>query len=189
MDDQRATQTATSLTWGPEWVRRLRVGDEAAFEDAFRTYAPALCAFAFRYVGSRAVAEDLVQDLFLTIWRKREELDITGAVGSYLYTATRNRALNHLQREQAGERFRVALLERLDASMSAGEEEMLTTMEMQRALDELPERCGLIFRLSRQEGMTYAEIAASLGLSVKTVETQMGRALKRLRDRLLRLRR
>lgn len=170
---------------GPEWLERVRSGDEAAFEALFRAFAPGLCALAARYVGSRAVAEELVQDLFLDLWTRRAHLVVERSVVSYLQTAMRNRALNHLRHE----RRVVAPLPdetRPDAPDAAapGESELLDALELQDAIEHLPARCRLIFTLSRQQDMSYGEIASSLGLSIKTVETQMGRALRSLRERL-----
>jgi RNA polymerase sigma-70 factor, ECF subfamily len=174
--------------FGPEWAERIRSGDEAAFEALFRTFAPSLCAFLTRYVRSRVVAEDLVQDLFLTLWKSRSELRIERAVMPYLFSAAKKRALNYLRHEQVRERFRTALLDRPEISSTAGEGEKLELLDVQKAIEELPPRCHLIFTLNRRQGLTYSEIAESLGLSIKTVETQMGRALKALRAKLLSLR-
>src|SRR5215210_4995292 len=88
-----AMQHATSAQAGTaDWIQPLRKGDPAAFESLFRAFAPGLCTFVARYVDSRTVAEDLVQDLFLTIWRKRENIEIDGTVDLYLFGAARNRA-------------------------------------------------------------------------------------------------
>ncbi|HEY8484358.1 MAG TPA: RNA polymerase sigma-70 factor [Longimicrobiales bacterium] len=171
--------------FGPEWIERIRGGDEAAFEALFRTFAPWLCTFVARYVGSRAAAEDLVQDLFLALWKNRSELRIERSVSTYLFNAAKNRALNYLRNEQTREWFRAALLERSDLPSTIDESEILELLDVQKAIEDLPPRCRLIFTLNRQQGLTYDEIADSLGLSIKTVETQMGRALKALRAKLL----
>jgi RNA polymerase sigma-70 factor, ECF subfamily len=170
---------------GSEWTERIRAGNEAAFEALFRTFAPGLCAVAARYVQSRAVAEELVQDLFFDIWNRRAELVIEGTIGGYLATAIRNRALNHVKREQLAARWRIANApaSEVDSSMPT-EGQLLDALDLQDAVDQLPVRCRLIFNLSRQQDLTYADIARSLGLSIKTVETQMGRALKALRGSL-----
>jgi RNA polymerase sigma-70 factor, ECF subfamily len=169
---------------GPEWLERIRSGDEAAFEALFRAFAPGLCALAARYTASRAVAEELVQDLFLDLWTRRAHLVVDRSLASYLQAAMRNRALNHLRHDRRlvapREEDRIG-----DADPSApGESELLDALELQDAIEHLPARCRLIFTLSRRQDMSYGEIAASLGLSIKTVETQMGRALKSLRERL-----
>ena len=173
-------------------VARIRAGDERAFEALFRAFAPGLCALVSRYVGSPAVAEELVQDLFLALWQQRAQLSVDRSVSSYLCTAARNRALNHLRRERLAQRWRHEATppERVPVADSASptEGELLELLELQDAIGQLPARCRLIFTLNRQQEMTYGEIAASLGLSIKTVETQMGRALKALRARLQHLR-
>ena len=166
---------------GPEWIERLRQGDEAAFESLFRAFAPGLCGFVARYVDSRAVAEEIVQDLFLTIWRKRATLMIEQSVATYLFTAARNRAVNHLRHERIARRWAGSVIGRIEAPAASGEAELLEMLDLQDGIERLPARCRLIFTLSRQHGMTYDQIAESLGLSVKTVEVQMGRALKALR--------
>jgi RNA polymerase sigma-70 factor (ECF subfamily) len=169
-------------------MERIRSGDESAFEALFRALAPGLCALATRYVDSRQVAEELVQDLFLELWTRRADLHIEQALTSYLFTATRNRALNHVKRERHLSQWRTQtarLIDETDRS-APNDSELLDALELQDAIDHLPARCRLIFMLNRQQDMTYGEIARSLGLSVKTVETQMGRALKALRERLKR---
>ena len=169
---------------GPEWVERIRAGDEPAFEALFRALAPGLCALVTRYVGTRAVAEEIVQDLFLELWTRRAELSIDQSIAAYLFTAARNRALNHRKRERRI--IDLAPSERPgDVDPTArGEAELLDALELQDAIAQLPARCRLIFTLNRHQDLSYTEIASSLGLSVKTVETQMGRALRALRDRL-----
>lgn len=170
------------------WIERIRAGDARALESVFRRLAPALCAFVYRYVRSREAAEDIVQDLFLVLWRQRSVLDVRGSLTTYLFTAARNRALNHLKRERivlreeehSGEGRGEAAVPPVDASVIEGE----LAMAVHEAVAQLPERTRLVFMMSRQQGMTYEQIAQTLGLSVKTVETQMGRALRLLRGSL-----
>ena len=169
---------------GPEWVERIRAGDEPAFEALFRALAPGLCALVTRYVGSRAVAEEIVQDLFLELWTRRTELAIDQSIAAYLFTAARNRALNHLKRERRLVDLTPTMRPGESDPNAPGEAELLDALELQDAIAQLPARCRLIFTLNRHQDLSYTEIATSLGLSVKTVETQMGRALRALRDRL-----
>jgi RNA polymerase sigma-70 factor (ECF subfamily) len=170
---------------GPEWIERIRSGDEAAFETLFRALAPGLCALVTRYVKSRQVAEELVQDLFFDMWTRRAELVVEQSLTSYLFAAARNRALNSLKRDQRAARWAAAAAAADDVDPAAPDESaLLDALELQDAIEHLPARCRLIFTLNRQQDMTYGEIAAALGLSVKTVETQMGRALRSLRERL-----
>ena len=170
----------------PEWFDRIRRGDEAAFEALFRALAPGLCALVTRYVRTPAVAEELVQELFLDLWMRRESLVVRESLTAYLHAAARHRALNHLARERRLHRWTEGDgRPDGDADPGApGESALLDALELQDAIAALPARCRLVFTLSRQQDLTYVEIATALGLSVKTVETQMGRALRALRDRL-----
>ena len=177
------TTRAADVMHGAEWMKRIRDGDDAVYETLFRTFAPGLCSFLTRYVGERALAEELVQDVFLSLWNHRSTVHITGSVQSYLFAAARNRALNHIEHERVADRFRVATLTRMTASDASvqGEAECFAALEMQEALAQLPARCRLVFDLQRNHGMTYGEVASTLAISVKTVEVQMGRALRTLR--------
>lgn len=161
--------------------------DPAWFEGVFRAHYAALCTYVDRLVGSPAAAEDVVQDLFVSVWERRDEWRARGAsLAPVLYIAARNRAFNVLKRRRIEDRSQQVLV--LDERASAGADETLRWGEMKsaidRAVDALPEQCRLIFTLSRRDGMTYGQIARALEISVKTVETQMGRALKALRTRL-----
>ena len=174
---------AAAVMHGAEWTQRIRDGDEAVYETLFRTFAPGLCSFLTRYVGERAIAEELVQDVFLSLWNHRASVHITGSVQAYLFAAARNRALNYIEHERVADRFRVATLTRMSATDASvqGEAECFAALEMQEALAQLPVRCRLVFSLQRNHGMSYGEVASTLAISVKTVEAQMGRALKTLR--------
>jgi RNA polymerase sigma-70 factor (ECF subfamily) len=167
-------------------LARLRTGDEAAFDAIFRGRYAVLVGVADRMLRDRAVAEELVQEVMLALWRRRAELAADEALGPYLVRAVRNRALNHLRHLQ---------IERRDAVHAAGPteapargagpvvaEELAQALE--RAMAGLPPRCREVFTLSRGHGLSYAEVAARLGISIKTVEAQMGRALRALRTDL-----
>jgi RNA polymerase sigma-70 factor (ECF subfamily) len=179
----------------PAWAARLREGDERTYEALFRAFAPGLVVFVARYVRSSAVAEEIVQDVFLAVWRARATLHIEGEAGAYLYAAARNRALSHLARERTaarwhgdaaadGGRARSAAASEVPDPRAPREDELLALLELQEAIASLPARCRLVFTMQRQQAMSYGEIATTLGLSIKTVETQMGRALKALRAHL-----
>ena len=134
----------------------------------------------------RAIAEELVQDVMLELWRRRETLAAEGSAQAYLFQATRNRVLNHLrhikieQRSEPEIRDEHASVPRADTTVV--QEEL--DVAVQRAVQSLPDRCREVFELSRVHGLKYAEIAKTLGISVKTVEAQMGKALRILRERL-----
>jgi RNA polymerase sigma-70 factor (ECF subfamily) len=165
-------------------TRRIRDGDVAAFEAAFRMHYAALCAFARHRVGSIDAAEELVQETFLRVWQNRERLDPAQSLRSYLYRAVLNHALNELKHRRVETRW-LRLESTAPSSLDAGADDAVQANELAAAiahtLDSLPDRCRLIFSMSRDQGLTYAEIGNILGISIKTVETQMGRALKALR--------
>ena len=165
----------------------LKKGDITVFEMLFRTYYQSLCNYAFSFVQDRDEAEEIVQSSFLTFWEKRQAIEIKVSPKSYLYTMVRNTCLNVIKHEkikQKHAREEIAVAERSHESVSQRvvstelEEQILT------AINTLPEQCRLIFKLSRFEELKYAEIAAQLGISVKTVENQIGKALKIMRDQL-----
>jgi RNA polymerase sigma-70 factor (ECF subfamily) len=158
----------------------------AAFEALFRAHYDGLLRFANRYVRSRAEAEELVHDVLLQVWIRRDDLAPSDELKTYLFRATYNRALNHLRRRKIERLWKRSLPpEEPVAPPSISAEAMNSTeAAVRRAVDALPPRCREIFLLSREEGLTYSGIATTLGISIKTVETQMGRALKSLRAAL-----
>ena len=169
-----------------ELLDRLRQGDRDAFDGIFRAHYPSVVAVAERISGERAVAEEVGQDVMLELWRRRESLSVDESLRAYLVRAARNRALNHLRHERmkvrtaphaAGE-----TATQPDAPARLAEEEI--DAAVRRAVAELPERCREVFELSRGQGLRNVEIAGVMGISVKTVEAQMGKALRMLRERL-----
>ena len=169
-----------------ELLARLRGGDEEAFDAIFRTWYAPLVRLADALVRDQAVAEEVVQDVMLELWRRREQLTPDGSPQAYLFQATRNRALNHLRHLQVQRRAQPHVLDHMaresTAPVAAEADEM--DAAVRRAIDELTPRCREVFELSRVQGLRYAEIAATLGISVKAVEAQMTRALRTLRERL-----
>ena len=165
---------------------RLRGGDQAAFDAIFRQWYAGLVRAAESMLRDRAVAEEIVQDVMLELWRRRESLDPHGSPKAYLYQSTRNRALNHLRHLQV-QRKSVLLMDRTEGR-DASAPSQLMAKEMEGALKEglnaLPPRCREVFELSRVRGLKYTEIAETLEISVKTVEAQMGKALRILREHL-----
>lgn len=166
----------------------MRLGDEQALEVIFRMYYPGLVGFARRYVKTTEIAEELVQDLFLKLWSRRGSLGEIDSVKTYLFRAARNTALNHLRRRKLEhewlEKEGTTITEERSLEGDEAVTESEVTAAVRAAVDRLPPRCREVFMLSRDGGLTYAEIAKSLGISIKTVETQMGRALKALRESL-----
>ncbi len=169
-----------------ELLARLRAGDADAFDAIFRSLYPQLVGLAEGMLRQRAVAEETVQDVMLELWRRRESLTLEESLRAYLFRAVRNRALNHLRHEKVerrGEPFAASEPSSPPSAQAALEDEEIDAA-LREAVGALPERCREVFELSRVRGLRYAEIAAAMGISVKTVEAQMGKALRLLRERL-----
>jgi RNA polymerase sigma-70 factor (ECF subfamily) len=161
--------------------------DKPAFETLFRSFFPGLVLFARKYVPDQDTATEIVHNVFLNLWEKREQVDTSTSLKSYLFTSVHNRCLNYIRDQKKFDRDE-ALLQRLDSDEFTDASDRLEEMELEQriyeALQTLPEKCREVFTLNRFEGLKYGEIAGKLGISVKTVETQMSKALKILRDKL-----
>jgi|SRR5947208_4823576 len=170
------------------WADRIRAGDMDAFETLYRAYWQRLYAFAFRYVHSKEDAEEVAQDVFFRIWRGRVDWVPAGAVRNYLYLAVRNAARDRLERAAVARRWGgrvgrvgpVATAPEIQSDLEGAE--LVATVE--RALAELPPKRSEVCKLRLIDGLSYAQIADRLGISEKTVETQLARGLKSLRDRI-----
>ena len=168
-----------------ELLARMRAGADDAFAAIFRRHYPALVVSGTRLLGERALAEEIAQDVLLELWRRRESLQLTGPVGAYLHQAARNRGLNRLRRlrtERVGEPYVRQPGDSDPADARAISTELAQAVRDAIAALSAPQR--EVFEMSRDRGLTYQEIASLLGLSVKSVEARMGRALKELRERL-----
>lgn len=175
-----------------ELIARVRAGDESAFEELFREHYNGMCVFAARIVGSDSAAEDVVHDVLLAIWRRHARWTLTGSLPSYLYASVRNQALNHVRRARHDKRWRAPaeieadlLDERAHESRSDDQlrsDELAVAID--RAIGELTPRCRQAFLLRRQHHLSYAEIARTMEIAPKTVEVQIGIALKSLRKKL-----
>jgi RNA polymerase sigma-70 factor (ECF subfamily) len=174
------------------WVERIRTGDAPAFEAMFRAYKNDLGAFLQRFLRSREAAEEVIQDLFLRIWEQRHEWEVAVPLNIYLFRAARNRAISYLRHQRVETRFRERVSGAADGGVRppspswADERARVSELEdaIERAVNELPERCREVFRLNRYHHLSYVEVAEVMGISVKTVEVQMGRALTALREQL-----
>jgi RNA polymerase sigma-70 factor (ECF subfamily) len=137
-------------------------------------------------LGDRGRAEEVVQDVLLELWRRRSSLVIESTLRAYLHRATRNRALNVVRHEKVT--LRMAPIAADDPAVApvgiGGVVEGEIDQALHEAIAHLPARCREVFELSRVQGLRYAEIAETLGISIKTVEAQMGKALRILRERM-----
>jgi RNA polymerase sigma-70 factor (ECF subfamily) len=150
-----------------------------------------LRAFALEYVKSREIAVEVVHDVFLRIWQRRERLDIRESFKAYIYRATRNRALDVVKRDALERRYvEEALLESVagESFAPASAQKLLEQHDlaaaMERVVGEFPERRRMVFTLRWKSGLRHEEIAELMGISTKTVENQITRALRELRARL-----
>jgi len=155
-------------------------------EVLFRSYYPFVCRVVFRYVGDRARAEDIAQEMFAELWSKRDSLGIHTSPQAYLRRMAVSRALNFLRDNKKHQWAEIdpdhdppGAAVAPDGLLALEENELARLVDA--AIERLPEKCRIVFQLSRGEHMTYAEIASQLDISVKTVENQIGKALRLLR--------
>lgn len=164
----------------------IREGDKRAFESLFRKNYRPMVAYAFRFFGQMEPSENAVQDVFLKLWQKRTELEITTSLKNYLFRSVRNLCINRLEHRKIVSSYQKYIIRTEAERNSYGEFfiEVGLKERIESAIKSLPEKRQLIFRMAREEGLKYKEIAEKLNISVKTVEAQMGLALKQLRDNL-----
>ena len=170
-----------------EIIRRIREGDVGHFESLFRSSYVSLVRYAKTLIKDHDNAEEIVQDLFFRLWQDKEKIKIESSLNGYLFRSVHNRCLHYIEHNKVVERH----VEEMSHRQSEGQEspsDILHYKELQariaRVLERLPERCGKIFYMNRFEGLKYNEIAEKLSVSVKTVESNMGRALKEFRREL-----
>lgn len=166
---------------------RIRNGDAAQFESLFRSSYISLVRYAMTLIKDHDTAEEIVQDLFFRIWKDREKLKIESSLNGYLFRSVHNKCLHYIEHSRVVERHAEAMTYQ-QAGIQESPSDILNYKELQEKvaiiLERLPDRCGKIFTMSRFEGLKYTEIAEKLSVSVKTVEANMGRALKEFRKEL-----
>lgn len=162
-------------------------GDKEAFRFFFEKYYPDLCNLVNLYLHDPVMAEEIVQDIFIYLWEKKENIKIESSLKSYLLRASKNRSLNYIRNEKTKLNihnkladFDKGTIEMPDSVMDSNQLREI----INAAIDSLPERCREIYILGKERSMSYKEISEELGISVKTVEAQMGKALKKLREQL-----
>lgn len=172
-----------------ECVEAIRKGEEHAFKKLFLRYYDPLCNFSWRFTRSKAISEDIVQDVFSDLWNLRKSLDPQQSISVYLYQAVKNKALDHIDHQKVVRRYQLnaAHSEKNFTYMHRTihpREEAEFIKAVRQAIDDLPCRAQQVYTLHREDGLTYREIAEVMDISKKTVESQMSRALDLLRDRL-----
>lgn len=167
-------------------IEKIKSGDAGSFEILFRNYSQHLINFSRRYIRDKQIAENIVQDVFLKIWQNRHSLDSSQSIKSYLFTAVKNESFKHLRHLDVETRSydHVLSLTTVEKSPEEMFDEKEFIAKVNLALNDLPEKCREIFFMSRFDNLKYAEIAKILDISVKTVETQISRALKKMRENL-----
>lgn len=183
--------SANSKSSDFELITNLKKGDGAAFREIFNRYHQKLSFYTISIVKSKSVGKDIVQETFLKLWEKRAELQPDQSLSSYIHIIARNMAFNHLKRAGYDERLREKIWESIrETQQRVSFEEELHAHEngqwVRKAIDQLPPRRKLIFKLSREKGMTHKEIARKLGISKNTVKNQMVSAQKEIREFLKR---
>lgn len=161
--------------------------DKQAFELIFETTYAVLCGISFRVTKSAESAEEIVDDVFCSFWKNRKKINIAMSFTPYLIASVRNRSLDYL-RKLKNEKSSALEVASGVASSETIASDLLAYQELNNhivaAIQSLPPQCRLIFTMSREQDLTYKEIADKLGISIKTVDTQMGRALKHIRNEL-----
>lgn len=170
-----------------KWLVNIREGDKNAFELLFRQYNQPLCSYAMQIIHDPDDAEEMVQDLFVQLWQKRENLEIKTSLKAYLFRSVHNSCLNYIKHQKIKDAY-------IQQSISEYQEETFNnynkhdTKELQQAIrhaiEGLPPERKKVFLMVRYEERRYKEVAKALGISVKTVENQMGKAMQFLRKAL-----
>jgi RNA polymerase sigma-70 factor (ECF subfamily) len=171
---------------GDDVLRRIQAGDESAFDAAFREWYPVLVRVATALLHEVDAAEEVAQEVMLELWRRRHVINAEVSLRAYLLRSVRNRSLNHLRHLRVRRDSEADVEATYDAPLTADQPIAAGELSaaVQQAVSDLPPRCREVFELSRLHGLKYAEIAESLGISQKTVEAQMGKALRIMRERL-----
>lgn len=171
-----------------QWLEALREGGESALRSIFDRHYPLLLGDIYRLIPDEDTCKDLAQEVFVELWRKRAELDIHTSLRAYLRRAALNRALNYIKMNK-----RIVLEEPDDKHQTADDTPHQINIKSRQenleealhvAIEQLPEKCRLVFKLSRFDQMSHREIAEQLGISVKTIENQITKAMRLLREAL-----
>lgn len=167
-----------------ELVTGLREGNELVFESIFKSYYERLCNYANTFINDMEEAEEMVQGTFLTLWEKHEITDVHTSLKSYLYRAVHNNCLNHIKHSVVKREYDSEYLHYADIEYDQVSNEVIgkeLERKIHNSIESLPPQCQAVFKLSRFENLTYNEISEKMGLSVKTIENHMIKALKTLR--------
>ena len=163
--------------------------DRSIFKHFFEAHYSPLCNLAYRIIGDKDKAEDIVQDVFVKVWHNRNELDQDRNIKSFIYTMVKNHSLEILRRDGIGLRIGNTIARSEEDTHSNIQEEEVENYKLLDqiyvSIRQLPPKCGEVFTLSKVNGLTYVQIAERMNISVKTVENHMGKALKMLREMII----
>ena len=166
---------------------KIKQDDLGEFEKLFKSYYSPLCHYAFRFLKDMDSAEEIVQEFFYNYWKNRHTMNIQISIKSYMFRAVRNNSLKYLEHVKVVKKYEQNFIDSNSSNIGIETDE-LEVKELndiiEATLNELPERCSQIFKLSRFDGLKYNEIAEKLSISVKTVEANMGKALQLFRKNL-----
>ncbi|MCC7030016.1 MAG: RNA polymerase sigma-70 factor [Chitinophagaceae bacterium] len=169
-------------------ITQLLSGNISTYETVYKTYFKPLYIYAYTMLKEEAQAEEIVQNLFLKIWERKEQISIDTSLKAYLYKSVYNDSLNyikHLKVKSTYENHATQVMKQTKSPTPANKLQYKNLEDkLREALNELPEQCRTVFQMSRYEELKYREIAARLSISEKTVENHMGKALKLLRLKL-----
>ncbi len=166
-------------------IENIKNENIVQYKQMFKIYYKQLVYFSYRYVKDVQVAEDIIQDIFVNVWNKRDTLDFTLNFKSYLFSAVRNHSLMHINKTNKVELVDLKfVVEKSDNNPDVIVESKELEKGLMKIISDLPAKRREVFSLSRFDKLTYAEIADTLNISIKTVETQMSRSLKHIRKNL-----
>lgn len=177
-----------------DFTKRIRQGDETAFEHLFKLYYQQLVGFARVYVKQTDISEEIVQETFIKIWEIRSSLDETQSLKAFLYRCVHNNCINYVKKTENLQRLKVEYAREITSRIQIIQEETgdnyfdlmaLNDLEIkvQETIDKLPSQCREVFILCRLKGLSYQQISQHLNISVNTVKTHLLRAMNRLRSK------
>ncbi|EHQ28663.1 RNA polymerase sigma factor [Mucilaginibacter paludis] len=170
-----------------ELVSLIKEGDHDAYTNIFERYTRLLVAHAFRLLGDQDAANDVVQDVFVTLWQNRAKLTLSASFSSYLYTATRNRVFNKMSHQKVVAKYAGSIIDFMQAGYALADEQVRVkelSALIEQEISALPPRTREIFLLNKEDELSYKEIALRLNITDQTAKQQVYIALKNLRLKL-----
>jgi RNA polymerase sigma-70 factor (ECF subfamily) len=166
-------------------LRRIEYeADEAAFREFYLALAPQLLNFAFIYIKSKFIAEEVVNDVFMNLWRSRQHIHEIANLRVYLYVGVRNGVSSYFSRNRDWQHIDIDTVSDVSLGFTADPEQQLITAELRQRIEGavagLPPRCRIIFKMIKEDGLKYREVAEILNLSVKTIENQLTIAIRKI---------